>query len=110
MALEHLLGHFLLLLSFEDYVQEIVRNIRLLHLLILQQKILKRIECLSETLYNFVSQETVFGGIILVVQWIKDDEIGLRGAMLEERASIGHIDSEKGNVEVVAIIVKESHE
>ena len=57
-----------------------------------------------------MGQEAIFSCIVLVIQRIKNDEVGLWRTMLEERSIVLNIDTEEGNIEVVAVVVKESHE
>lgn len=57
-----------------------------------------------------MSQETVLCCIILLIQWVQNDEVRLWRAQLIKGAVVRDINAEERDVEVIAIIIEETHE
>lgn len=73
-----------LALSLEHGIEQIVRDVQILLLLVLEKQALQLIECLSEALYDLVGQEAVLRRVVVLVQRVQDHEVRLRRSVLVE--------------------------
>ena len=85
------LGGVRLALPIEELVQEVVRDVEVLLLLVLEEEAGELVECFPETLDNLMRLETILGRVVDDVEWVEDHEVGLGGAMLIEGSREGRV-------------------